>query len=142
VSRLSARSLRDQRDDALSDDTFFEKYFRALDGADPHAALEMVSDDLEFAILFSTGTDSRSRQFLGGVDELRAFTDAGDMDGWAHHILSSSRTGDVEVVLGETRTDAGEVLGTFVCAAELDGDGRMRRYLVGRSPGIRFSAPD
>ena len=60
------------------------------------------------------------------------------MEGWAHHILSSSRVGDVEIILGETRTDAGEVLGTFVCAAQLDDDGRMRKYLVGRSPGIRF----
>jgi hypothetical protein len=120
-------------------EAFFERYFEALDGPDPHSALELVSDDLEFAILFSTGTDSRSRQFLGGVDELRAFTDAGDMEGWGHHILGSSRVGDLEIVLGETRTDAGEVLGTFVCAAQLDDEGRMRRYLVGRSPGIRFS---
>jgi len=122
----------------MSSDAFFARYFEALDGPDPHSALELVSGDLEFVILFSTGTDSRSRQFLGGVEELRAFTDAGDMENWAHHILSSSRVGDIEFVLGETRTDAGEVLGTFMCAAQLDDDGRMRRYFVGRSPGVRF----
>jgi hypothetical protein len=62
------------------------------------------------------------------------------MEGWAHHILASTRVGDVELVLGETRTDAGEVLGTFVSAVQLDAEGKMRRYLVGRSPAIRFSA--
>jgi hypothetical protein len=122
----------------MSTDAFFERYFEALDGEDAHSALDLVSDDLEFAILYASGTDSRSRQFLGGVEELRAFTDAGEMDGWGHHILSSSRIGDVELVLGETRTHDGTVLGTFVCAAELDAEGRMRRYLVGRSPGVRF----
>jgi hypothetical protein len=125
----------------MTGEAFFERYFAALDGPDPHSAFELVSDDLEFAIQFATGDDARSRQFVGGVEELRAFTDAGDMEGWAHHILSCSREGDLEVVLGETRTDAGEVLGTFVCAAELDDHGRMRRYIVGRSPAIRFSQP-
>jgi hypothetical protein len=124
----------------MSGGAFFERYFAALDGPDPRQAFEMVSDDLEFAILYAPASDARSRQFVGGVDELRAFTKAGDMEGWAHHILASSRIGDVELVLGETRTDDGEVLGTFVCAAQLDGDGRMRRYIVGRSRALRFPA--
>jgi hypothetical protein len=122
----------------MSEPAFFERYFAALDGPDPYSALELVSDDLEFVILFATGTDSRCGQFVGGVEELRAFTAAGDTRGWSHHLLASSRLGDVELVLGETRTDDGEMLGTFLCAAELDGEGRMRRYLVGRSPAVRF----
>lgn len=122
------------------EDGFFARYFAALDGDDPHSAFEQVSDDLEFAILFATGEGRKAGHFVGGVDELRAFTDAGDMEGWAHHILAGTRVGDVELVLGETRTDAGEVLGTFVSAAELDGEGKMRRYVVGRSPAIRFRA--
>ena len=75
----------------MAADGFFDRYFEALDGDDPHSALDLVSDDLQFAILYAAGTDSRSRQVLGGVDELRAFTEAGDMEGWGHHILSSSR---------------------------------------------------
>ena len=126
----------------MSSEPFFERYFSALDGPDPHSALELVSDDLEFSILFATGADGRCRQFAGGIEELRAFTYAGDMEGWSHHILSCSRVGDTEIVLGETRTDNGEVLGTFVCAVELDEDGRMLRYLVGRSPAIRFTTAD
>jgi hypothetical protein len=121
---------------------FFERYFDALDGPDPLSALELVGAGLEFSILFSTKTDERSRQFVGGPDELRAFTDAGDMQGWAHYILSSVTVDAVELVLGETRRDDGTHLGTFVNAARIDGEGRMTHYLTARSPGIRFAQPD
>ena len=43
-----------------------------------------------------------------------------------------------EFVLGETRDDAGARIATFVAVAELDADGRMRRYFAGRSPAIVF----
>jgi hypothetical protein len=118
---------------------FFARYFEALDGRDPLSALAMVSDDHEFAILFSTKLDERSRQFVGGPDELRAFTEAGDMEGWAHYILHRAVVGDVELVLGETRRDDGTHLGTFVNAARIGADGRMTRYLTARSPGLRFT---
>ena len=120
---------------------FFERYFEALDGPDPLSALEMVTSDLQFSILFSTKMDERSRQFVGGPDELRAFTEAGDMSGWAHYILNRAVVDDVEIVLGETRRDDGTHLGTFVNAARLDDEGRMTHYLTARSPGIRFEAP-
>jgi hypothetical protein len=120
---------------------FFERYFEALDGPDPLSALELVSPQLEFAILFSTKMDERSRQFVGGLDELRSFTEAGDMEGWAHHILNGAVVDGVEIVLGETRRDDGTHLGTFVNAARTDGAGRMTRYITARSPGIRFATP-
>jgi hypothetical protein len=119
---------------------FFGRFFGALDGEEPLSALEMVADDSEFAILFATDGGRMAGHFLGGPDELRKFTLAGDMEAWAHHILASARIGDIELVLGETRTDDGEFIGTFVSAVELDEDGRMKRYLVGRSPQIRFSS--
>ncbi len=120
---------------------YFDHYFEALDGPDPLSALEQVSDELQFSILFSTKLDERSRQFVGGLDELRSFTDAGDMEGWAHYILASAVVDDVEIVLGETRRDDGTHLGTFVNAARIGDDGRMTRYITARSPGIRFPQP-
>jgi hypothetical protein len=122
----------------VASNDYFARYFEALDGPDPLSALELVSADARFAILFSTKTDERSRQFVGGPDELRAFTEAGDMEGWAHYILSRVVVDGVELVLGETRRDDGTHLGTFVNAARLDDEGRMTRYLTARSPGLRF----
>jgi hypothetical protein len=119
--------------------SFFRRFFAALDGPDPESSMALVSDGLEFAILWASDDGSRSRQFVGGPSELRGFTAAGDMDGWAHHVLQFSREGSTEVALGETRWEDGRHIGTFVCAAELDAEGRMCRYLVGRSPALRFT---
>jgi hypothetical protein len=119
--------------------SFFQRFFEALDGEDAEAAMAFVADELEFAILWAPDAERRSpRQFVGGPDELRSFTAAGDRSGWAHHILHVSREGSTEIALGETRWEDGRHIGTFVAAAELDEDGRMRRYLVGRSPALRF----
>jgi hypothetical protein len=119
--------------------TFFERYFAALDGPDPHSSLVLVSDEVEFSIQWASGTDRKSRQFIGGIAELRAFIDAGDTTGWAHHVLFGGTTGDVEFALGETRTDDGERIGTFLAVAQLDAEGRMVRYMVARSPAIAFA---
>jgi hypothetical protein len=118
--------------------SFFERYFAALDGPDPHSSLELVAEDAEFAIQWAAGADRSSRQFVGGRAELRAFIDAGDMGGWAHHLLFSGSSGAVEFALGETRYDGGERIGTFLAVAQLDGAGRMVRYMVARSPAIAF----
>jgi hypothetical protein len=120
--------------------TFFERYFAALDGPDPHSSLALVAEDVRFSIQWASGSDRSSRQLVGGLTELRAFIDAGDMSDWAHHVLFSGAAGDVEFALGETRYDSGERIGTFLAVAQLDGDGRMVRYMVARSPAIAFDA--
>ncbi len=85
------------------------------------------------------GRDRDSRQFLGGREELRGFIDAGDTTRLgAPRRCSSGGEGDVEFALGETRYDSGERIGTFLAVAQLDADGRMRRYMVARSPAIAF----
>ena len=62
--------------------TFFERYFAALDGPDPHSSLDLVAADVAFSIQWAAGDDRKSRQFTGGREELRGFIDAGDMNGW------------------------------------------------------------
>lgn len=118
--------------------TFFKRYFAALDGPNPHSSLELVSEDVEIVIQWASSADRKSAQIVGGVAELRAFIDAGDMADWAHHVLHSGQDRGVEFALGETRRDGGERIGTFLAVAELDADGRMRRYLVARTPAIAF----
>jgi hypothetical protein len=121
--------------------TFFERYFEALDGPEPQTSLELVAPDVEFSIQWANGTDRRSTQFVGGREELREFIGAGDTTGWAHHVMFSGETGGVEFALGETRyDDSGERIGTFLAVAQLDDDGRMRRYMVARSPAMAFDA--
>jgi hypothetical protein len=56
---------------------------------------------------------------------------------WTHHVLAELIDGDLEVVFGETRQD-GAPLATFVAAIKLDVEGRVSRYIVGRSPAVRF----
>jgi hypothetical protein len=118
--------------------TFFERYFELLDGPEPHSSLDLVAEDVEFSIQWAADTSRKSSQFLGGLNELLGFIDAGDMGGWAHHVVHSGVSGDVEFALGETRWDTGERIGTFLAVAQLDDSGRMRRYMVARSPALAF----
>ena len=113
--------------------SYFERYFAALDGPEPYSSLELVADDIEFAIEWAAGEDRKASQLRGGKAELRAFIDAGDMDGWAHYVVWSARDGDTEFALGETRWDDGRFIGTFLAVAHLDADERMTRYMVARS---------
>lgn len=122
--------------------TFFERYFELLDGPDPHRSLELVADDLEYSIQWAADASRKSSQFVGGIAELRGFIDAGDTRGWAHHVVRSGASGEIEFALGETRWDAtGERIGTFLAVAELDAAGQMRRYMVARSPVLAFPTP-
>ena len=118
--------------------SFFERYFAALDGPDPLSCLELVDEHVVFSIHWSDG--EKSREFTGGRDELARFTEAGDMSGWAHYVVWSARSGDVEFALGETRWDDGRRIGTFTAVAQLGPDGRMLRYMTARSPLIEFEA--
>jgi hypothetical protein len=123
--------------------TFFERYFERLDGVDPHSSLDLVSEDVEFSIQWAPGVDRKSSQFLGGREALRGFIDAGDTEGWAHHIVHTGVSGSVEFALGETRwDDSGERIGTFLAVAQLDEEGRMRRYMVARTPALAFDGAE
>lgn len=116
--------------------SFFERYFAALDGPDPLSCLELVDDNLSFSIHWSDG--EKSREFTGGRDELARFTQAGDTRDWAHYILWSAQSGDVEFAVGETRWEDGRRIGTFMAVAQLGADGRMVRYMTARSPVLEF----
>ena len=118
--------------------SFFERYFAALDGPDPYSSLDMVAENVEFAIEWATGTDRKSYQIAGGRSELRAFIDDGERGAWVHHVLCAAGDDRTEFVLGETRDPSDARIATFVAVAELDTDGRLRRYLVGRTPAIAF----
>ncbi len=117
---------------------FFERYFAALDGPDPLSSLELVAHDARFSILWSA--DGSTTEIVGGREDLRRFIEAGDdWRGWRHHILWSAGDGDGEFAAGETRYDDGTKIGTYTVFAQLDGDGRMSRYMAARTPVASFS---
>jgi hypothetical protein len=129
-----------REDEPQTATSFFERYFELLDGPDPYSSLELVAEDVEFSIQWAADDSRKSSQFVGGLEELRGFIEAGDMKGWAHYVVHSGVSGDVEFALGETRWDSGERIGTFLAVAQLDESGRMRRYMVARSPVLGFPA--
>ena len=42
--------------------SFFERYFEALDGPEPYSSLDLVRDDVEFAIEWANGEDRKATQ--------------------------------------------------------------------------------
>ena len=48
--------------------SFFERYFEALDGPEPYSSLDLVSDDVEFAIEWANGEDRKATQLRGGKE--------------------------------------------------------------------------
>ncbi len=123
--------------------SFFERYLAAVDGPEPLTSLDLVAADVEFTILWSD--EKTTTEIVGGYEDLRRFIEASQgRTRWRHHILSSSADGDTEFATGETRYADGTRVGTFMVLAQLDGDGRMLRYMAARtlvSRFSRFSAP-
>lgn len=113
-----------------------KRFFELLDGPAAEQSLDMLSEDLRFSILFSNGP-GEARDFAGGREEFDGYMAQRGAPAWTHHVLAELVDGDLEVVFGETRQD-GSPLATFVAAIELDADGRISRYIVGRSPAVLF----
>ena len=114
------------------------RFYELLDGPEAERSLDMLAPDLRFSILFSNGP-GEAQDFAGGRSEFDGYMAQRGAPEWTHHVVADSRQGDVEVALGETRLD-GAPLATFVAAIRLDAEGRVDRYIVGRSPAVLFES--
>ena len=56
-----------------------------------------------------------------------------------HHIRTATIADRLEIVVGQAIN--GRRNGTIIAAAESDGDGRMRRFIVAMAPEVVFPAP-
>jgi hypothetical protein len=112
------------------------RMFALIDGPEPERCRELLADDLRFSIVFSSGPGP-AQDFAGGRAAFDAYLAQRDAPAWTHHVLNESVSGEVELVLGETRVD-GLPLATFVAAARVDAAGLVDRYVVGRSPAVLF----
>ncbi|MFF2426728.1 hypothetical protein [Streptomyces mirabilis] len=117
--------------------SFLTTWFAILDSADADRILDMISEDFSFSILFSTGGDGAT-DFHGGRPELEGYLDQREVGVRTHHVLAASTVGGDELFLGEVRR-LGELEASFVASARLDGSGRVRRLLIGRSPAVLFT---
>jgi len=113
------------------------RFYELLDGPRAERSLDMLASDLRFSILFSSGP-GEAQDFAGCRAEFDAYMAQRGAPAWTHHVLAELVDGDVEVVFGETRQDDDAPLASFVAAIKLDADGRISRYIVGRSPAVLF----
>jgi hypothetical protein len=111
--------------------TTLGRYYARLDGFEPGDPLELVSREVEFAIIYNQS------EFAGGFAELEEYVRTRDPQGRFHDLLLERSNPGTEFVKGHVRTDA-EQLGSFVATVELDGAGLIRRYLVGMSMTLSF----
>jgi ketosteroid isomerase-like protein len=112
------------------------RFYALIDGPDAAQYVQLLAEDLRFSILFSTGPDAAT-DFAGGRAEFDAYMAQRGTPAWTHHVVAESTDGPVETVLGQTRQD-GRPVATFVAAVRIDADGRIDRYIVGRSPAVMF----
>lgn len=112
------------------------QWFEFMDSKDPDRILDLISDDFRFSIVFSTGEDSAA-DFSGGRPEMEGYLEQREKGTRIHVLLSASVDGDDEMVLGEVRR-GNDFEASFFCVARLD-EGRVRRMLIGRSPGVVFT---
>ena len=116
------------------------RLYRIIDGPDAASCVELLSDDLRFSVVFSTGPGA-AEDFAGDRPAFDGYLAQRGTPAWTHHLLAESTHRvdgrDVELALGQTRQD-GATVASFVAAARLTPDGLIDRYIVGRSPAVLF----
>ncbi|WP_405539207.1 hypothetical protein OG787_44770 [Streptomyces sp. NBC_00075] len=117
--------------------SFLSNWFAILDSDDADRILDLISDDFSFSILFSTGGDGAT-DFHGGRPEMEGYLAQRAVGVRTHHRLTASTVGEDELFLGEVRR-SGVPEATFVASARLDGEGKVRRLMIGRSPAVLFT---
>lgn len=121
----------------MSNATFLPAYLETLDTA-PLDVLPMLAPGFRFSVLWNDETGAR--EFSGGLEEFHGYLAQRRSDGQRHHVVESSRTGALEVVLGRT-TRYGETLATFTMAAQVDEQGRAERLFASRTTSLPLEWP-
>lgn len=112
-------------------------WFTIMDSSTPERVLDLITDDFQLSILFSTG--EQVAEFQGDRAGLVVYLEQREVSVLTHHVLNGARVDDTELALGETRRD-GAFEASFNASAQLDTEGRkVRRLLICRTPGVRFT---
>jgi len=120
---------------------FLARWFGVMDSTEPDDVLGLLADDFHFSVVFSTGAtdDAAARDFAGGRAAMVEYLEQREKGTRVHRLLATGSSGDTEFVLGEV-IRLGEWEASFVASALLDGAGRLRRLIIGRSPRVAFPA--
>ena len=121
----------------MSEPTFLRNYLATLDTA-PLDVLPMLAPGFAFSVLWDD--EQGAKEFSGGLPEFNGYLAQRQPDGYAHHIVSATRTGALEVALGKT-TRHGELVATFTMAAQVDDDGRAERLFAARTTALPLEWP-
>ena len=112
------------------------RWFEIMDSEAPEDILGLLTDDFQFSVVFATGNANAS-DFSGGRAAMEGYLAQRERGTRVHRLLAASATGDTEFALGEVIRHS-EWEASFVASALLAGDGRLRRLIIGRSPGVAF----
>ena len=112
------------------------RWFEIMDSDMPDEILGLMTEDFQFSIVFSTGGATAS-DFAGGRAAMVGYLAQREQGTRVHRLLAVSAAGDTAFALGEV-IRLGEWEASFVASARRDGDGRLRRLIIGRSPGVMF----
>lgn len=122
----------------MSTTPLLHAWFAIMDSTTPERVLDLITDDFQLSILFSTG--DYAAEFAGDRAGLEVYLEQREVSTLTHHLLQGSRVDDTELVLGETRR-AGAFEASFNASAQLAAGGtKVRRLLICRSPLVRFTA--
>ena len=121
----------------MSSTPFLDDWFTFMDSDEPERVLDLITDDFEMSIQFSTG-DGQASEFLGDRAGLVAYLEQREVSVLVHHLTHGARVEDVEMALGKTTRD-GAFEAAFNVSAELDtAANKVRRLLIARTPEIEF----
>lgn len=123
----------------MSEARFLSSWFGIMDTDSAERVLELITDDFQISILFSTGPDSSS-EFAGDRTALEGYLAQRAKNVRVHTVVTSARNGNVEMVLGRV-TRGGVFEASFNATAEIDpATDKARRLLICRTPAVEFSA--
>ncbi len=114
------------------------RWLAEMDGPSPHNVLEMLADDFQISVVFSTEANAAAADFSGDRAALEGYLDQREKGTRRHDIRFASGADGCETVLGDV-VRHGVFEATFIAAVQVDDLGRVRRVFMGRSPGVEFA---